>query len=247
MNDYRAFTLAEVLITLGIIGVVAAMTLPTLITNYKEKQTVSQLKKVYSALSQAWLMMENDYGSIDEWGLTNTSTGQTDPETGERIYDRSAQSLVAQRLKPHLKIIRDCKAGEVCDNRKSANLAESTWSDPSTSDTDGIAFWLNDGTLIRLGYYTHSRLGYSNDEFPKIDISVTLPGRTIVTGKNQFVFEGHPHKIQPEGLKGYNNDFDNVCKDNNGRGCTAWVIVNENLDYLHCRDKLSWTGKSSCK
>lgn len=40
-----AFTLAEVLITLGIIGVVAAMTLPSLITNYQEKQRVSQLKK----------------------------------------------------------------------------------------------------------------------------------------------------------------------------------------------------------
>ena len=47
-NDYfiiynirrAAFTLAEVLITLGIIGVVAAMTIPTLITSYKEKQTV---------------------------------------------------------------------------------------------------------------------------------------------------------------------------------------------------------------
>ena len=33
-----AFTLAEVLITLGIIGVIAAMTLPSLITNYQEKQ-----------------------------------------------------------------------------------------------------------------------------------------------------------------------------------------------------------------
>ena len=34
----RAFTLAEVLITLGIIGVVAAMTIPTLISNYQKKQ-----------------------------------------------------------------------------------------------------------------------------------------------------------------------------------------------------------------
>ena len=32
----------------------------------------------------------------------------------------------------------------------------------------------------------------------------------------------------------------------NGNGCTAWVIINENMDYLHCSD-LSWTGKHSCK
>ena len=38
-----AFTLAEVLITLGIIGVVAAMTIPSLIQSYKEKQTVVTL------------------------------------------------------------------------------------------------------------------------------------------------------------------------------------------------------------
>ena len=39
----KGFTLAEVLITLGIIGVVAALTLPSLITNYRKKQTVAQL------------------------------------------------------------------------------------------------------------------------------------------------------------------------------------------------------------
>ncbi|MFQ8625261.1 MAG: type II secretion system protein [Candidatus Gastranaerophilaceae bacterium] len=42
----RAFTLAEVLITLGIIGVVAAMTMPVLIQNHKEKETVAKLKKL---------------------------------------------------------------------------------------------------------------------------------------------------------------------------------------------------------
>ena len=44
MNN-KGFTLAEVLITLGIIGVVAALTLPSLITNYQKKQIVAQLKK----------------------------------------------------------------------------------------------------------------------------------------------------------------------------------------------------------
>ena len=41
-----AFTLAEVLITLGIIGVVAAMTMPSLITNYQKKVWTDQLKKL---------------------------------------------------------------------------------------------------------------------------------------------------------------------------------------------------------
>ncbi len=46
-NGKYGFTLAEVLITLGIIGVVAAMTLPNLIANYRSKVAVTQLKKMY--------------------------------------------------------------------------------------------------------------------------------------------------------------------------------------------------------
>ena len=49
----NAFTLAEVLITLGIIGVAAAMTMPSLIAEHIEKSTIARLKKVYSVLDNA--------------------------------------------------------------------------------------------------------------------------------------------------------------------------------------------------
>ena len=42
-----AFTLAEVLVTLGIIGIIAALTMPALITKYQKKQTVAQLKILF--------------------------------------------------------------------------------------------------------------------------------------------------------------------------------------------------------
>ena len=44
MKNLSAFTLAEVLITLGIIGVVAALTLPSLVGNYKRKVTANKVK-----------------------------------------------------------------------------------------------------------------------------------------------------------------------------------------------------------
>ncbi len=47
------FTLAEILITLGIIGVVAAVTIPMLISNYQKRSTETQLKKAYSLLVNA--------------------------------------------------------------------------------------------------------------------------------------------------------------------------------------------------
>lgn len=56
----RAFTLAEVLITLGIIGVVAAITLPNLMTAYKARVLRSQFMKSYSLIQQAYKMMEAD-------------------------------------------------------------------------------------------------------------------------------------------------------------------------------------------
>lgn len=58
----HAFTLAEVLITLGIIGIVAAMTLPSLIANYRERQFVAAAQKGYALVNNAmnkWLA-DND-------------------------------------------------------------------------------------------------------------------------------------------------------------------------------------------
>ena len=60
-----AFTLAEVLITLGIIGVVAAITLPTLIQNYQKQVWVNQLKKAYSSLNNGVRQMIVDQGCSD--------------------------------------------------------------------------------------------------------------------------------------------------------------------------------------
>ncbi len=53
-EKFLGFTLAEVLITLGIIGIVAAMTIPGLIKNYQERQFKTAYKKVYSEISQAF-------------------------------------------------------------------------------------------------------------------------------------------------------------------------------------------------
>ena len=57
-----AFTLAEVLITLGVIGVVAAMTLPTLIFNYQKKVVANRLKQTYSLIYQSIEKSKAEYG-----------------------------------------------------------------------------------------------------------------------------------------------------------------------------------------
>ena len=67
MKKFNAFTLAEVLITLGVIGVVAAMTLPVVISNYNKKVTAVRLKKLYTTLSQAIILSEVNNGEHKYW------------------------------------------------------------------------------------------------------------------------------------------------------------------------------------
>lgn len=69
-----AFTLAEVLITLGIIGIVAAMTLPTLIQKNQDKELISRTRKVYADINNSLLLAQKDYGVIgDNSFLFNTN------------------------------------------------------------------------------------------------------------------------------------------------------------------------------
>lgn len=63
----RGFTLAEVLITLGIIGVVAAMTIPTLMSTFAKQRTETQLKAFYSRINQTIKMSIADNGDPDGW------------------------------------------------------------------------------------------------------------------------------------------------------------------------------------
>jgi len=68
-----AFTLAEVLITLVVIGVVAALTIPTLIAKYQKEQTVAQLKQVFSQLSQAVRLSVTKYGDVSTWDFSSSA------------------------------------------------------------------------------------------------------------------------------------------------------------------------------
>lgn len=58
----QGFTLAEVLVTLAIIGIVAALTIPALITSYNENVTATQAKKVFSTISSAWNLYIEEHG-----------------------------------------------------------------------------------------------------------------------------------------------------------------------------------------
>ena len=87
----NAFTLAEVLITLGIIGVVAAMTIPTLISNTNGAQFKTAYKKALSTLNQAVLMniaLEDTDFSTLEADAVAAGSGATDGSMGDLLSNR---------------------------------------------------------------------------------------------------------------------------------------------------------------
>ena len=86
-----AFTLAEVLITLGIIGVVAAMTMPSLMQNYKRQQATARIKKFVSVINQALISAENDLGPREDWVI------------GEMGNSDSAYNFLNTYIKPYIK------------------------------------------------------------------------------------------------------------------------------------------------
>ena len=100
-----AFTLAEVLITLGIIGVVAALTMPALITKYQKQQTVVQLKKAVSTLEQAIISAQAVHGSdnVVLQGNLNLST-----QEGKDTLYKMRDDFVDTYLLPYMKVLKDC-------------------------------------------------------------------------------------------------------------------------------------------
>ena len=239
-----AFTLAEVLITLGVIGVVAAITMPTLIQHYQEKTAVNKLKKIYSVISQAYTRTLQENDSPDNWELGANGTLE------------SSLNFI-EKMKPYLKIIKVCEFDECLANYTFSNLNGTQKRQQTVKDR----YWgyLSDGTLFSIYVYSNDCTFYQSDTDTKLQnvcaqIKVDITGTKApnMYGKDIFNFYLTKNSVIPVGTVFDNgfvfSDRCNLSKaeNNNGDGCAAWVIFNENMDYLHCND-LSWNGKIKCK
>ena len=100
----HAFTLAEVLITLGIIGIVAAMTLPALTTKYRKQEISARLKKFYTIMNQAIAMSEIENGDIQYWQIERTfkaPDGSYDYNVGSQNSLNFFNRYLAKYIKYH--------------------------------------------------------------------------------------------------------------------------------------------------
>lgn len=205
----KGFTLAEVLITLGIIGVVAALSIPTLINKYQEKVTVTKVKKMYSTLTNAYELYKIENGPA---GFIEYSS-----EGAEEAYNIFA---------PYLKVSKDCGTTNngTCISQKYKYLSRTGTLNYGANETY-YSIVLNDGsTLIFRG----------GDGAIDIEIFYDING---VAEPNQWGFDLFEFDVSSADdiLKPNSyNDYETSCiaEDAKGWECTSWIIYKGNMDYL---------------
>ncbi len=159
MTKRFGFTLAEVLITLGIIGVVAAMTIPTLISNTNGAQFKSAYKKALSSLNQAVLMnvaMEDtDFSTLKKDEATGTAEA-TDGSLGAMLKDRlqSATDITDTYFANAGKKAEDAAAGtEALEDAMTyhvEHVCTGTASDPQDEDGDSLCDGIEVGKPVEI-------------------------------------------------------------------------------------------------
>ena len=240
-----AFTLAETLVVMGIIGVVAALTIPNLNQSTGNKEKVVKLKKIYSNLEDAYGRATAVYGPLDEWFGDIYSLG----------YDTVIMKF-AGRIEEFLKVSKKCEVDkqETCFAFKRAEVNIS----PSPNSSSYI---LADGTALRMSFSDFERDGKRHW---RISIIVDIDGNKGANsyGKDTFAFAINDDDLvltpygasnTPGGQHITESCF-STTKPGSRINCTGWVIETGNMDYLKldkdgkCPNgtELSWEN-TSCK
>ena len=226
------FTLSEVLITLGIIGVVAAITMPSLIQKHQEQVTVSKVKKFYSVMNNALTLAITDNGTLDQWSVKDEL----------KPTKQSAEDFM-KYLKPYLRIVKDCGTNSGClEYKNNPNyLSGSQHSVNYEMLEEYYKFIISDGTYAwlrtsaqrgGLGYCKVNDSGWENTcGVVFLDINGKKAPNTI--GKDIFLFIFLKDRIMPAKLK---DDEEECGMEYRGFNCSGYIIQNGNMDYLHKKD-----------
>lgn len=198
-KDYKAFTLAEVLITLGIIGIVAALTIPALINEYKKMVYVTALKKFYSQYNQALIEATNEAGCAGDLSCVFTTGTNKDFDT----------------ITNQFKIVQKCQAASPCfapfSNIDGTNQnQEPMW---YLSYSAAAYFVTADGMSVAEGYFDTPKCAKDYSDHSGKDLNLTkVCGEIVVDingvsqpnrlGRDVFIFyltNGHGAALYPNG------------------------------------------------
>lgn len=209
----KGFTLAEVLITLAIIGVVAALTIPTLLQSYNKKITETKLLKFYSIMNNAIALSEIDNGDKTLWDYWLTDVIL--PEGGKLNQSEAIDKKFKKYLEPYLKIAKTTETTDLNNQKR-------------------IIYYFSDGSAFSYAYHENRDILF----FPQnAEKCIKLADNE---GSCYFVFSFYPNGNNNEwkyhlnkGLEptlfGYDGNPETLytnCKDS-GSYCAA-LIKNNN-------------------
>lgn len=213
-----AFTLAEILITLGVIGIVAAITIPTLIQKYQVKRAVTILREDQSIIAQMLKMAIEENGEPEGW-------------LGLESHNEEAAKILAEKMNPHLQLALDCgvedKNGN-CFYRGNIKLLNGSDNGNYTENRTMYKVKLSNGTSILYYFY--------NNPF-RIYFVVDVNGdkKPNVIGRDIFWIVYTSGKgLKPFGAPNEEYDYRNNCQLNSdGYGCAYYVLMFGNQNYLN--------------
>ncbi len=221
MKKRFAFTLAEVLITLGVIGIVAALTLPGIINKSKAKRLKGQYQKAYSEIAQGIKMMKYDDVSLD-----------TSIYSGNKLAFKNV-------FREYFRVLDWCdKSKELCYNTSSNQKIYKSLDGGSYAPThifDDGQFVLMDGANVLL----ENPFGTSDATNAKVWISIDINGKNGKPnrlGYDIFIFCMLNEELVPMGARGTEYiDMNKYCNPKgsgqfNGIAC-AYQAMNES-DYF---------------
>lgn len=216
---FAAFTLAETLIVMGIIGVVAALTIPNLNSSTADKEKVAKVMKAYSNINDAVGRAEAVYGPLNDWVQLASNDVDMFNRMGERITE-------------FMKISKTCGT-----NKNQGCIGKKNYD--KTSNNVPI-FSLIAGDSADLGYKVILADGMSlsisavygtGDWLFLFDIDGPNKGPSML-GKDIFSFtivrNSSPTELRPD-PKSTTTSLNNCFQSGL---CTEWVVNNGNLDYL---------------
>lgn len=227
----KAFTMAEVLITLGIIGIVAAMTMPSLINNKRNKALETAFKKNYSVIQQALNMYQ--------------------AQNGERLTkDTIQRGYLKPTIVKYFNVLIDCGRGSESSESALEKTCIPNYENNGNTDKNSTTYkTFNGHTNIRLGEFddgqfvlTDGSLILLEDAFARnLFISVDVNGYTQNPnrlGQDLFMFQiDEKGYLLPMGAKGtkYYDENDAYCSKTstnnmNGAGCTYKALTEK--DYF---------------
>ena len=203
------FTLVEVLITQGVIGVVSAITLPTVVKNYQKHVIENRLKKSYAIINQALNMAVAENGDIINWEFPQSNA-----------IDENYK-FVQTYILPYLNVIKDCKGGKSCWADKEY-LMNGNLDNTIRNASCIMKFVLLDGSSVAL-YFSSDTVGH-------LYLDVNGKSKPNTRGKDIFEFVVVKNFVDGSYIKpkGYNSSKSVIISNCQNNGFTCAKILMDN-------------------